>query len=92
MKKMLAIALATAGALYLAAPATAAPASEGLTRDLSAATVKKVVVKKKGHTTVRRTTVRHYEAPKYYGYYGPTYYERPYSRPPGVVFGIGGWW
>ena len=92
MKKTLAIALATAGALYLAAPATAAPRAAGLTQDFSAATVKKVVVKKKGGTTIRRTTVRHYPAPKYYGYYGPTYYERPYSRPPGVVFGIGGWW
>jgi hypothetical protein len=40
----------------------------------------------------RRTVVRTYSAPTYYGYYGPTYYERPYSRPPGVVLGIGGWW
>ena len=93
MKKIFAIALATAGVLYIAAPASAAPRAEGLTQDFSAATVKKVVVKKRGHTTVRRTTVvRHYDAPKYYGYYGPTYYERPYSRPPAVAFGVGGWW
>jgi len=92
MTKALAVALATAGALYLAAPASAAPRAEGLTHDFSAATVKKVVVKHKNGTTVRRTTVRHYDAPKYYGYYGPTYYERPYARPAPVVFGIGGWW
>ena len=84
MKKVFAIALATAGVLYLAAPASAAPRGEGLTQDFSAA--KKVVVVK------HKRVVRHYEAPKYYAYYGPTYYERPYARPAPLVFGIGGWW
>ena len=83
MKMTLAVALAAAGALYLA-PANAAPRADGLTQDFSAA--KKVVVVKK------KRVVRHYEAPKYYGYYGPVYYERPYARPAPVVFGIGGWW
>jgi len=85
MKMALAAALATAGALYLTAPATAAPRAEGLTQDFSAA--KKVVVVKR-----KRVVVRRYDAPKYYGYYGPVYYERPYARPPALVFGIGGWW
>ena len=84
MKLAIAVALATAGALFLVAPAFAAPRANGLTQDLSAA--KKVVVVKK------KRVVRHYEAPKYYGYYGPTYYERPYARPAPLVFGVGGWW
>ena len=94
MIKVLTVALATAGALYVATPANAAPRLEGLTQDFSAATVKKtVVVKRNNGTTVRRTTVRRtYAAPTYYGYYGPTYYERPYVRPAPVVFSIGGWW
>jgi hypothetical protein len=94
MMKALTVALATAGALYVATPANAALRLEGLTQDFSAATVKKtVVVKRNNGTTVRRTTVRRtYAAPTYYGYYGPTYYERPYVRPAPVVIGIGGWW
>jgi hypothetical protein len=94
MMKALTVALATAGALYVATPANAALRLEGLTHDFSAATVKKtVVVKRNNGTTVRRTTVRRtYAAPTYYGYYGPTYYERPYVRPAPVVIGIGGWW
>ncbi len=91
MIKGLTIALAAAGVLYLATPAAnAAPKLDGLTQDLSA---QKVVVKTKtrGHHR-RRTVVRTYSAPSYYGYYGPTHYDRPYRRPPGVVLGIGGWW
>ena len=98
MLKTFAGALAVAGAVLFVAPATQAAPLDGvsaLTQDLSAkkAVKKKVVVKKRGHMrshTVVRT--RTYEAPKYYGYYGPTYYERPYSRPNTVVFGLGGWW
>ena len=95
MMKVLTIALATAGAVYLAAPAAnAAPRVDGITQDFSAQTVRtKTTVRKRGNTTVRSTTrVRTYPAPTYYGYYGPTYYERPYSRPPALVLGFGGWW
>jgi hypothetical protein len=91
MIKGLTIALATAGVVYLAVPAAnAAPRLEGLTQDLSAQTVVVTTNKRRHHR--RHRTVRTYEAPKYYGYYGPTYYERPYSRPPAVTLGIGGWW
>ena len=100
MLKTFAGALALTGAIFVMQPsAQAAPCLEGasaaLTQELSAQTVvkKKVVVKKRG--AVRSRTVvstRTYAAPKYYGYYGPTYYERPYSRPATVTFGLGGWW
>jgi hypothetical protein len=92
MLKGLIAALATAGVAYLAVPAAnAAPRLDGMTQDLSA---QKVVVKTttRHHRHHRRTVVRTYPAPSYYGYYGPTYYERPYSRPPSLVLGIGGWW
>ena len=93
--KTLAVSLAIAGAMVLAQPAAQAASSvDGLknyTTTLSAQTVvkKKVVVRGNSRTVVRTRT---YEAPKYYGYYGPTYYERPYSRPATVTLGIGGWW
>ena len=98
MLKTFAGALAVAGAVLFVAPSAQAASLDGastLTQELSAQTVvkKKVVVKKKGNVrsrTVVRT--RTYDPPKYYGYYGPTYYERPYSRPNTVVFGLGGWW
>lgn len=98
MMKTFAGALAVAGAVLFVAPSAQAASVDGastLTQELSAQTVvrKKVVVRKNGNVrsrTVVRT--RTYEAPKYYGYYGPTYYSRPYSRPAPVTFGIGGWW
>jgi hypothetical protein len=97
--KTLVASLAIAGAMILAQPAAQAASSvDGLkntTVDLSAQTVRKTTVVKKKNGTTRRTTVvrnRTYAAPTYYGYYGPTYYERPYSRPATVTFGIGGWW
>lgn len=99
MLKTFAGALAVTGAVLFVAPSAQAASVDGvsaLTQELSAQTVvkKKVVVKKKGGAVRSRTVVRTrtYEAPKYYGYYGPTYYERPYSRPNTVVFGLGGWW
>jgi hypothetical protein len=98
MMKALTVALATAGAVYLAVPAAnAAPRLDGLTQDLSAQTTvrTKTTVRKRGNTTVRTTTrtrARTYAAPSYYGYYGPTYYTTPYSRPPALVLGFGGWW
>jgi hypothetical protein len=93
MMKAFTVALATAGVLFIAVPsASAAPQVDGMTQDFSAVTVKTTVVKRGHHRTVHRTVVRRYDPPKYYGYYGPTYYERPYARPAPVVFGIGGWW
>ena len=98
MLKIFAGTLAVAGAVLFVAPAAQAASLDGvsaLTQELSAQTVvrKKVVVKRKGNVrsrTVVRT--RTYPAPTYYGYYGPTSYERPYSRPATVTLGIGGWW
>ena len=98
MLKTFAGALAVTGAVLFMAPSAQAASLDGvsaLTQELSAQTVvrKKVVVKRNGKVrsrTVVRT--RTYPAPTYYGYYGPTYYERPYSRPNTVVFGLGGWW
>ncbi len=98
MLKSLAGALAVTGAVLFVAPSAQAASLDGvsaLTQELSAQTVvrKKVVVKKKGNVRTRTVVrTRTYDAPKYYGYYGPTYYERPYSRPNTVVFGLGGWW
>jgi hypothetical protein len=92
MIKALTIALATAGVAFLAMPAAnAAQQRDGLTQDLSAQTVV-VRTNKRHHRNHRRTVVRTYEAPRYYGYYGPTSYDRPYQRPPSVVLGVGGWW
>ena len=97
MLKTFAGALAVAGAVLFVAPSAQAASVDGvspLTQELSAQTVTtRTVVRKRGKVrsrTVVRT--RTYDAPKYYGYYGPTYYERPYSRPNTVVFGLGGWW
>ena len=98
MLKTFAGALAVAGAVLFVTPSAQAASLDGvsaLTHELSAQTVvkKKVVVNKKGNVrsrTVVRT--RTYDPPKYYGYYGPTYYERPYRRPATVTFGLGGWW
>ena len=98
MMKTFAGALAVAGTVLFVAPSAQAASVDGastLTQELSAQTVvkKKVVVRKNGNVrsrTVVRT--RTYPAPTYYGYYGPTYYERPYSRPATVTLGIGGWW
>lgn len=92
MKTILLATLAFAGMIWLTAPAaTAAPsAPDGITNatttDLSAHR------RRYRHRHRARVVVRRYEAPRYYGYYGPTYYERPYRRPAPVYFGIGGWW
>jgi hypothetical protein len=85
--KMLAAALAVSGAIWIAAPApaSAAPTQDGISTaaqtDLSA---------QRRHRRYR--AVRTYRAPAYYGYYGPTYYDRPYYRPAPMPFGFGGWW
>ena len=98
MLKTFAGALAVTGAAFFLAPSAQAASVAGvsvLTQELSAQTTvrTRTVVRKKGKVrsrTVVRT--RTYDPPKYYGYYGPTYYDRPYRRPPAVTLGIGGWW
>lgn len=99
MMKTFAGALAVAGAVLFVAPSAQAASVDGartLTQELSAQTTtvkSRTVVRKNGNTRVRTVTrTRTYAAPTYYGYYGPTYYERPYSRPATVTLGIGGWW
>ena len=97
MVKILAAALAIAGTVIFTAPmaANAAPRADGIANttqtDLSAA---RKHVRKTARRVVRRhyRAVRTYRAPAYYGYYGPTYYDRPYYRPAPLGFGIGGWW
>ena len=97
MLKTFAGALAVTGAMLFVAPSAQAASVDGvsaLTQELSAQTVTtRTVVRKKGKVRTRTVVrTRTYAAPTYYGYYGPTYYERPYSRPPSVTLGIGGWW
>jgi hypothetical protein len=88
MMKILAAALAVTGAVWFTAPApaNAAPRLDGIQTatqtDLSAAR------RHRRHYRVPRV----YRAPAYYGYYGPTYYDRPYYRPAPLWFGLGGWW
>jgi hypothetical protein len=90
MTKTLIAALAVAGAFWLTAqaPATAAPRLDGVANatqtDLSAA--------RRHHRRYYRGRYYTYPGPTPYGYYGPTYYERPYYRPAPVFFGLGGWW
>lgn len=91
MMKVLAAALVVTGAALLAtqAPANAAPRLDGIQTttqtDLSAA---------RRHVRRYRRAVRVYSYPERtpYGYYGPTYYERPYVRPAPFFFGLGGYW
>lgn len=88
MMKILAAALVVTGAVWFMAqaPANAATKIDGVANatqtDLSAA---------RRHRRVYRS-VRVYPAPRYYGYYGPTYYDRPYYRPAPFFFGLGGYW
>jgi hypothetical protein len=89
MVKVLAAALALAGAVWLTAPANAAPRSNGIANaaqiDLSAA--------RRHYRHYYRPRGYAYPGPTPYGYYGPTYYERPYYRPsPFPFIGFGGWW
>lgn len=98
MLKTFAGALAVTGAVLFVAPSAQAASVDGvsaLTQELSAQTTvrTRTVVRKRGNVRTRTVVrTRTYSAPSYYGYYGPTYYERPYSRPPSVTLGIGGWW
>ena len=90
MMKVLAAVLAVSGAVWLTtpAPANAAPRLDGIQTttqiDLSA--------HRRNYRHSHRRAVRVYTAPRYYGYYGPTYYERPYYRPAPFFFGLGGHW
>jgi hypothetical protein len=87
-----------AGALALAAlcsPATAASSlrDNGVSNSaVQTAATEDVSARTRGRTVRRYRAVRTYRAPAYYGYYGPTYYERPYSRPAPFFFGLGGHW
>ena len=94
MTKILAFVLACAGAIWLGpAPANAASQIDGIkndcsyTADLSAARKDR----RRGRRAVRARGYT-YPGPTPYGYYGPTYYERPYARPAPWFFGTGGWW
>jgi len=88
MMKILAAALVVTGAAWLTttAPANAATPLEGITNatqiDMSA---------QRRYRRVYRSA-RMYPAPRYYGYYGPTYYDRPNYRPAPLFFGLGGYW
>lgn len=89
MPKMLCAALAVAGAVWIAAPAQAAPQQfDGIKQ----ATQTDLSAHRSRYRHSHRRAVRVYTAPRYYGYYGPTYYERPYYRPAPLFFGLGGWW
>lgn len=87
MTKTLALAIGLSGAVWFAAPAQAATHLDGMT-----AVPHTDQMSARRHHRHARVVVRTYEAPRYYGYYGPTYYERPYSRPAPLWFGVGGWW
>lgn len=99
MSKILATTM-VAGALALTAlcsPATAAASS----RDSGVSNGNVQTAVTEDVSAQRRQTRRHtrryrvapvYRAPNYYGYYGPTYYDRPYRQPPRPFFGLGGWW
>lgn len=90
MTKALTAALVLAGAVWLTAPApaVAAQSQDGISNavqiDMSA--------HKRRYRHSHRRVMRVYPAPTYYGYYGPTYYERPYRRPAPMFFGLGGHW
>jgi len=90
MFKIFAGALVATAAVWFAvpAPANAAPRTDGIqtttTTDMSAHRTR--------YRHTHRRAVRYYTAPRYNGYYGPTYYTRPYSPPPPVFFGFGGRW
>jgi hypothetical protein len=90
MMKVLAAALVVTGAALLTtpAPANAAPRLDGIQTttqtDLSAA--------RRHYRRYYRGRYYTYPAPYPYGYFGPTYYTRPYYRPAPLFFGIGGHW
>ena len=89
MTKILFAAFAVAGAVWIAAPAQAAPQKlDGINQ----ATQTDLSAHRSRYRHSHRRAVRVYTAPRYYGYYGPTYYERPYYRPAPLFFGLGGWW
>jgi hypothetical protein len=90
MIKGLAATLAVAGAVWFLAPA---PANAATRADgIANATQTDLSAQRRYRRHRRAVRVYSYPSPAPYGYYGPTYYERPYRRPAPVFFGLGGYW
>ena len=89
MTNALAAALAVAGVFWLTAQA---PATAARHTDAVANAVQTDMSAHRRRYRHSHRAVRVYRAPAYYGYYGPTYYERPYYRPAPMWFGARGWW
>jgi hypothetical protein len=92
------IAAAVVGAVGIGASINTASACEtkaGITGDKQAQTAA-VADDLSAKRKRRRASVRVYTYPETrpypYGYYGPMYYDRPYRRPPAVIFGLGSRW
>ena len=94
MTKALALVLACAGAIWLSpAPANAAPQIDGIKNDCSYTTDLSAQRRERRRSRrVVRSRVYTYPGPTPYGYYGPTYYERPYARPTPFLFGFPAYW
>ena len=90
MVKLLAAALTVAGAIWFTAPAPANAAAR--TDGIANTTQTDLSAHRRSYRHSHRRVVRYYTPPRYYGYYGPTYYERPYYRPAPLWFGLGGHW
>lgn len=95
MSKLLATTI-IAGALGLAA-FTPAVAAQTRADGIANSGMTQAVVADELSAARRHRRYGRYYYPRYggaypYGYYGPTYYDRPYSRPAPVFFGLGGWW
>ena len=93
MTKLFVSALALAGAFWLITPALAdaAPRPDGV-REAAQTTDLSAHRRRYRHSHRRAVRVYRYPAPVPYGYYGPTYYERPYRSPAPLFFGFGGRW
>lgn len=91
MLKVIAIGAIAVGAIYFAnTPANAASPAQGVANESA---VKVLVADdlsaRRRHRHYRRAVRTYtYPGPAPYGYYGPTYYERPYVRPAPFLFGF----
>ncbi|MBV9557789.1 MAG: hypothetical protein JO254_11980 [Pseudolabrys sp.] len=93
MTKTFAIALALTGAVWLGASASANAATSKIDGISNANAQTATIADDLSARRRRHWRARYYPAPTYYGYYGPTYYERPYVRPASPFFwGWGGYW
>jgi hypothetical protein len=96
MTKAIALALATAGAVWFGAAqasATAASPEAGLqTVSHNAAVADDMSARRRGRRAARVYYYPRYQNMYPYGYYGPMSYDRPYVRPAPLWFGVGGWW